>query len=154
MTLAPNRVLAGGRLERVLGRDRLQMYVEQCGGDLPAAIELYRWNAAISAALWQPLGHLEVAIRNTLGDCLEARQARMNLDGSWLDDPRGELDATARAAITAARRRVRQKGKRPSDSQTISELGFGFWRFLITRRHTALWPDLASAFPGCAGPAA
>lgn len=43
---------------------------------------------------------------------------------------------------------MRRKGKRPSESQTISELGFGFWRFLITRRHTALWPDLASAFPG------
>jgi len=29
----------------------------------------------------------------------------------------------------------------------ISELSFGFWRFLITKKLTGLWPDLASAFP-------
>ncbi|MHB1468666.1 MAG: hypothetical protein ACYCX7_05875, partial [Solirubrobacteraceae bacterium] len=42
---------------------------------------------------------------------------------------------------------VRQKGKRASDGQTISELSFGFWRFLITKKLTRLWPDLASGFP-------
>jgi hypothetical protein len=42
---------------------------------------------------------------------------------------------------------VRQKGKRASDGQTISELSFGFWRFLITRKLTGIWPDLASGFP-------
>jgi hypothetical protein len=42
---------------------------------------------------------------------------------------------------------VRQKGKHASDGQTISELSFGFWSFLITKKLTGLWPDLASGFP-------
>lgn len=53
-----------------------------------------------------------------------------------------------RAHVVTARRRVRRTGKRADDDRTISELGFGFWRYLVTRRRTSLWPDLASAFPG------
>lgn len=135
------------RLERLLGVDRIGAYIEACDGDRAAAIELYRWNAAISAALWQPLSHLEIALRNALADRLAARLAASSLPGSWLDDPCDELGASSHAAIAAARKRVRRKGKRPSEGQTVSELGFGFWCFLVTRRHTALWPDLASAFP-------
>jgi hypothetical protein len=141
-------MLTGGQLERLVGAERLGSYAEACSGDQLAAVVLYRWNAAISAAFWQPLGHLEVALRNALGESLKRRHVEHGRPGSWLDDPNEDLDASARHAIAVARRRVRRKGKDPSDSQTISELGFGFWRFLITRRHTALWPDLASAFAG------
>ena len=49
--------------------------------------------------------------------------------------------------VAAARARVRQKRKRVTPGQTISEMSFGFWRFLIARRHTNLWPDLVGAFP-------
>lgn len=32
--------------------------------------------------------------------------------------------------------------------KVIAELGFGFWRFLLTRKTSdTLWPDLAGAFP-------
>jgi hypothetical protein len=141
-------MLVGERLELLVGRERIAAYVEACASDFPEAIVLYHWNATVSAAFWQPLGHVEVALRNALSESLTRRHVERARRGSWLDDAHKELDAGARGAITAARRRVRRKGKRPSDSQTISELGFGFWRFLITRRHTALWPDLASAFPG------
>lgn len=87
-------------------------------------------------------------MRNTMSAALAERHHRSGVTGSWLDDVDRSLDDRARVDITIARRRVRRNGKDPSDSQTISELSFGFWRFLITRRHTALWPDLASAFPG------
>ncbi|SDH23142.1 hypothetical protein SAMN05216553_11844 [Lentzea fradiae] len=40
------------------------------------------------------------------------------------------------------------KGKPASDGQTIAELSFGFWRFLLAKKYaTTLWPDLAGAFP-------
>jgi hypothetical protein len=145
---APTSSLSDARLVELLSTERLGTYLAGCEGELGAALQLYRWNAAVSAALWQPLGHLEVAMRNTMSTALAERHHRSGLAGSWLDDVDRSLDGRARSDIAVARRRVRQKGKRPSDSQTISELGFGFWRFLITRRHTALWPDLASAFAG------
>ncbi|MFL5818760.1 MAG: hypothetical protein ACJ76L_14330 [Conexibacter sp.] len=102
----------------------------------------------MSAAFCPSIGHVEIALRNAMSASLTTRHERLGRERSWLDDPAGELDPRMRSHVAAARRRVRQRGKDAVDSQTISELGFGFWRFLITRRHTVLWPDLASAFPG------
>lgn len=145
--IGPFPKLAHSDLERLFSRERLSTYMHHCGGDLVAAIALYRWNAAITAAFWEPIGHLEVALRNTLDRRLAARHLHLGRTDSWLDDPARELTERARSDIAAARERVRQKGKRASDGQTISELSFGFWRFLVTKKLTGLWPDLASGFP-------
>lgn len=139
--------IARERLEGLLSPERLSTYVAQCDGDFGAAVELYRWNAAVTAAFWEPIGHLEVVLRNALSTQLADRHDRHHRNGSWLDDPDCELTPRARDDIAAARFRVRQKGKRASEGQTISELSLGFWRFLITKKLTGLWPDLASAFP-------
>jgi hypothetical protein len=37
--------------------------------------------------------------------------------------------------------------QRATEGQVISELTFGFWRFLLARRYTNIWPALAGAFP-------
>ncbi|GGM43144.1 hypothetical protein GCM10011608_29800 [Micromonospora sonchi] len=98
--------------------------------------------------LLETLSHLEVVLRNVLAEQLAARHAAAGRAGTWLDDPADELDQRARADIREARRRVVAKGKQPADGQTISELSFGFWRFLLARRYnTVLWPDLAGGFP-------
>lgn len=144
---SPPPELSPSDLERLFSAERLSTYIAHCGGDFAVAVEMYRWNAAITATFWEPIGHLEVALRNSLDDRLAARHRRLGRPGSWLDDPAGELPGRARLDIAGARDRVRQKGKRASDGQTISELSFGFWRFLITRKLTGLWPDLASGFP-------
>jgi len=143
----PPQPISPSTLERLFSSERLSTYLAHCDGDFAAAVELYRWNSAITAAFWEPIGHLEVALRNTLDDRLAARHQRLDRPGSWLDDPEQELSDRARLDIASARDRVRQKGKRASDGQTISELSFGFWRFLITKKLTVLWPDLASGFP-------
>jgi hypothetical protein len=78
---------------------------------------------------------------------LAARQERLGRPLSWLDDAETRLDARGHVDIVKARRRVRAKKKPPTDGQIISELGFGFWRFLVARRYQAEpWPDLASGF--------
>ena len=135
------------QLERLFSAGRLSTYVAQCSDDFDAAVKLYRWNAAVTAAFWEPIGHLEVALRNALSTQLADRHRRLGRNGSWLDDPNCDLTPRARDDIAAARSRVRQKGKRASEGQTISELSLGFWRFLITKKLTGLWPNLASAFP-------
>jgi hypothetical protein len=135
------------QLERLFSAERMSTYIARCDGDFTAAVDLYRWNAAVTAAFWEPIGHLEVSLRNTLSTQLAARHHRLNREATWLDDPNRELSDRARDDIAAARARVRQKGKRASEGQTISELSFGFWRFLITKKLTGLWPDLATAFP-------
>ncbi len=136
----PDPQLQPQDLERLFSAERLSTYIDHCGGDFASAIEMYRWNSAITAAFWEPIGHLEVALRNVLDERLTARHRRLERPGSWLDDPAQELSSRARLDIASARDRVRQKGKRASDGQTISELSFGFWRFLITKKLTGLWP--------------
>jgi hypothetical protein len=148
MSRPPNITLSEARLVEHISKARLSTYLNECGGELQAALHLYAWNTSVSAAFWEPLAHLEVSLRNAMSTALAVRESSGGIAGSWLDDVGRDLDRRARTDIAVARRRVRSKGKQPSDEQTISELGFGFWRFLITRRHTALWPDLASAFPG------
>jgi len=147
MSVHSSSTISDDRLALLLSRERLRAYVNH-SGDFRRGIELYRWNAAVSAAFWPPLGHVEVALRNAMSHGLAARHERFGRVGSWLDDPDSELDARMRSHIASARRRAVQGGKVATDGQTISELGFGFWRYLVTRRRTSLWPDLASAFPG------
>lgn len=125
--------LSPSDLERLFSAERLSTYVDHCDGDFNAAIGMYRWNAAITAAFWEPIGHLEVALRNTIDARLAARHDRLDRQGSWLDDPERELGDRARLDIASARDRVRQKGKRASDGQTISELSFS----AIRRPHIA-----------------
>jgi len=135
------------QLKRLFSSERLSTYITQCDGNLDAAVDLYRWNAAVTAAFWEPIGHLEVTLRNTLSAQLAVRHLRLGREATWLDDPNRELSDRARGDIAAARACVKQKGKRASEGQTISELSFGFWRFLVTKKLTGLWPDLAGAFP-------
>jgi hypothetical protein len=102
----------------------------------------------MTGAMWETMGHLEVALRNALSFRLARRHRRLHRVGDWLDDPAYELDTEARTDVAQARRRVQRNRKPLTQDQVISELGFGFWRFLLAKRYaTTLWPDLAGGFP-------
>lgn len=135
-------------LIRCFSVPRFDGYLAAVAGDQEAAVALYLWNTETTGAMWETIGHLEVALRNALADRLTERHAHAGRRGSWLDDPAQELAEKARSDIAKARSRVATKNKPASDGQTISELSFGFWRFFLARRYnTTLWPDLAGAFP-------
>lgn len=87
------------RLEELFSSERLGTYLARSEGDFEASERLYRWNAAITAAFWEPIGHLEVALRNTLATQLAQRHTRLGQPGSWLDDPGSELSERARDDI-------------------------------------------------------
>lgn len=57
--------------------------------------------SAITPAFWEPIGHLVVALRNTLDGCLGACHRRLERPGSWLDDPKQELSGRARLDMWA-----------------------------------------------------
>jgi alpha-beta hydrolase superfamily lysophospholipase len=76
---SPRAQLSQPELERLFSGERLSTYIAYCGGDFATAVEMYRWNAAIPAAFWGPVGHLEVVLRNTLDNRLAARHHRHGL---------------------------------------------------------------------------
>jgi hypothetical protein len=136
-------------LEQHLSAERIRPYRLVVGGDLDAAIALYQWNGAMAAALGEDLGHLEVVLRNALHHQLTVWHAGAGLPGQWYDPPLAVLDQRRRQDIAEARSRLKRAGKLESPGRVVSELMFGFWRFLLDSRYqTTLWAQaLRKAFP-------
>ncbi|HQD96438.1 MAG TPA: hypothetical protein PLO15_03365 [Propionicimonas sp.] len=142
--------------EARLSSPRLAHYLAATGSDPDKAIALYEWNARVSAAFWEEFSYFEVAFRNALDSRMAARHRALGRPGHWIFDDTRELGRDARGAgqhnqpyrdVAEAMRRVRINRKPTDPGQIISEISFGFWHQLVSKRHVALWPDLASGFP-------
>ncbi|GAB2833803.1 Abi family protein [Streptomyces chlorus] len=132
----------------LISPDRLNPYLTACTGDTAAALALYRWNSDLAAAFFEPLGHLEIMLRNALDARLVARQQRRGRTAEWYVDTAVPLSGNARSDIAQARQRAGRNTPVVPRGKIIAELSFGFWRFLLARQYRAnLWPDLAGAFP-------
>lgn len=99
--------------------------------DLAAAVRLYEWNLAVSGALDEARGILEVVLRNALSTQLAAHHG--TLAGHWYDDPLEVLSDLAHQDIAAARHRVRKLRRPETPDSVATELRFGFWKFLLAR---------------------
>lgn len=130
-----------------LSHERLSGYLAVCESDLGRAISLYEWNVAMSGAFYELLCDVEISLRNALHEQLTDFNDRRGHGGHWYENHHGVLEEEAENDIERAR--VRRKRKPESPGQIVSELTFGFWRFLLTKRYrSTLWPwALQHAFP-------
>ncbi|HZB33516.1 MAG TPA: hypothetical protein VE465_25380 [Streptosporangiaceae bacterium] len=137
-----------------LSNERLSSYDRITSGRHAETLSLYEWNTAISAAFYASLQCLEVVLRNALDRELTRWHASLDRRGFWYDDPAGVLDIRRRQDITEARRRIRLARRPVTPGRIVSELSFGFWRYLLTSRYEgSLWtPALRHAFPGLRPP--
>ncbi len=141
-----------------LSYDRLRSYLDDCDNDPIRALDLYAWNAQIAAAFLEDLGHLEVVLRNRFDEALTALVATVGRSPLWYDHTSlfpGKHAKNALRDIRKAKQRATDHGKRPLvHSELISDLNFGFWRFLCSPRyHTTMWvPALAAQFPNHPSP--
>lgn len=142
--------------ERHFAPARLQHYLSRTGNDHNRAMLLYRWNVAVSAAFWESLAYFEVAFRNAINERMQGRHRSSGRSGHWVFDDFGELGRDAHGPgmhrqpykdVEEAIRRVRRNRKALIPGQVISEVSFGFWHQLVSRKQMFLWPDLAGAFP-------
>lgn len=125
----PERLAA---LQSNLSAERLARYLNDTGGDQVAAMELYEWNMAHSEAFYSPLQHLEVVLRNTLGNALRAKFGPdWYLRGgvSPLMYPLPDMLAKARDELT-------RRGIALEHGHILAELNFGFWAGLLSSRRT------------------
>jgi hypothetical protein len=132
-----------------LTAERLTSYDALAGGCPVRALTLYEWNTAVGAAFFASLQGFEVVLRNALHRELIAWHAARNLTGQWYDDPRRILETRRHQDIDEARRRTRRMHRPITPGRVISELSFGFWRYLLSARYEqSLWtPALRHAFP-------
>jgi hypothetical protein len=141
-------------LELRLSPERLAPYRRACDNDLLRAIKLYQWNCAVSAAFWQVLSHLEVLVRNTLHAALRDWTLATHGSTRWYVELAPLFSREAQDQIDTARRRALYGGRRSEEpTRVITELHFGFWRFLLNGRYDrTLWrPCLHKAFPHYSG---
>jgi hypothetical protein len=128
---------------------RIQRYEDAVGDGLTAAMDLYLWNIDLSAAFYAIVQGVEVVLRNALSEQMEELHRSRGYDGSWFDDPFGLLDARRRADIDEARVHLRRDGHPATQDRLITQMSFGFWRYLLaTHNEHTLWvPALHKAFP-------
>jgi hypothetical protein len=130
---------------------RLSLYLQACDGDEQKAHELYVWNSEISSAFWELLGHVEVALRNKLSAQLQALEIQAGSRDHWLVNRESsslKFNPFIEKAIVEAKTRVRLARKDQSGEQILSELSFGFWHQILSKRNQRYWPDIATGFQG------
>lgn len=119
-----------------LARPRIAPYLHMCGGDRVAATELYLWNSEICAALWEVIGHVECAVRRVVDHAMSERAKALDYQDEWYYHE--ELGDKLAEQVEEAGERAREFADRGKYELTadhvIARLGFGFWRYLFTRR--------------------
>lgn len=146
-------------LPALLGQARFATYLSTYRSQQDLALRLYSWNAALSSALWGPLGVVEVMVRNAIHSQLADRTGRddwwqdQHLWSQLLDKQRDEIAG----AIDTAARRIGQ----PSADDVVAASNFGLWVGLLSAGiprdplhsyETVLWqPRLRRAFPQYTG---
>lgn len=137
-------------MESWLSVGRFHTYLNAAAGDRSKALDLYEWNASMSAAIMHDLGHLEVAVRNAYNGALEARQPgplHWTEDlGRYFPYRRGRaadgtlIDRNDKPRRQVSRAIVDAGGPSAPRGKVVAELMFGFWRYLTTRTHDGtLW---------------
>lgn len=139
-------------VERTASKQRFVKYLNACENDGAQALELYQWNTEISSAFWGQLGHMEIALRNTISNRIRLYSQRVYKEDDWiaLAEQKEILASGELARIKEAQVRVANNRKEISLDQIVSELPLGFWATLLGRRYRNLWPELAGGFLGLA----
>lgn len=128
-----------------LSTARFAPYLRDRDGDMNDALALYRWNIAVSEALFVPLHWVEVATRNAIHAQLSLHFSRTDW---WAVAP---LDQDGLRKVAGAKRGALRFGARSApDDRIVAELNMGFWVSLLSNRyHRTLWvPCLHRVFPG------
>ncbi|MFT2621655.1 hypothetical protein ACMWQU_24405, partial [Escherichia coli] len=121
-----------------LSAPRTGTYVAAVGGDTSRAMELYGWNARVSAALMLPAHFAEVVARNAAADVLERVYGpRWPWDSAFV----GSLPSPGRGGGYNPRRDLLDvRSAQSTTGKVIAELRFVFWQKLFTGRHDVrLW---------------
>lgn len=135
---------------RLLSTPRLTTYTEACGGEIPRALDLYRWNLDLSMAFFGSIHYFEVAFRNhvdmAMTKWMQAEYEKMGGQKDraphWLDDKRdlvlGKspidhscINSKTKTIISSAKKQAARRHNPPSEGHIISEITMGTWVWIL-----------------------
>lgn len=133
-------------IEGTLSAPRLATYLAAAGHDPQRALQLYGWNAQVSAALMLPTHFAEISTRNAVDEALTNGYGAL-----WPWNPTFERSLPNPGGSTFnPRRHLQQTRQRHSTTgKVIADLKFVFWASMFTARHDGrIWgPHIHQLFP-------
>jgi Abi-like protein len=136
----------------VLSTPRFNTFLAARNSDVLKALQLYHWNAQISAAFLYPLHVFEICIRNAVANAAESFY--QTDEWPWSTAFETSLFTTQTTRYFSPRREListRDWQSRPQQTtgKVIAELKFAFWVSMYTGRHDGrLWnPYLRREYP-------
>lgn len=134
----------------VISSSRMSTYLAKTSGDLTRALDLYGWNAAVSAALMLPAHFSEVSTRNAVDEAL-----RDLYGDEWPKSTgfRESLPNPGGRSFNPRRHLIQVSDHHPTTGKVIADLKFAFWENMFTARHyDRLWKTrIQSVFPNAQG---
>lgn len=128
----------------------MSTYLAEVGGDVTQALDLYGWNAEVSAALMLPAHFAEVSTRNATDEALRdlygEHWPKSNGFRESLPDPGGR-------SFKPRSHLIRTSSDHSSTGKVIAELKFVFWEQMFTARHyDRIWKTrIREIFPNALG---
>lgn len=121
-------------IEDIFSVQRMQKFVQACGGDTRRAMTLYRYNLKLSQEMFTLVSCFEIALRNRID-----KQLTVHLGGDWLRDlvlPNGAFSdnnnvTTTRRIIEKAYNELLHNGTY-SHPKLLSEMEFGVWKYMFS----------------------
>ena len=151
-------------VETAISTHRLRLGFQARAGDTTAIlVGRHLRNLALSEALYPVLQTLELTLRNSIDQTLEAAFPAFTPGHPWLSGTSPVLTERDRTEVANVESRLRNEHKEITRHRIVAGLSLGFWTGLFTRKYeidntssytpqpgvqTALWPrHLRSIFP-------
>jgi hypothetical protein len=123
--------------DKLFSTPRMASY-KKLSSSLEQAEKLYHWNILLSAAMYECLVLVEVALRNSIDRQLRyINQTLKDPDGvkhssDWLNDPNYVINISmAKDAIALAKERAYRQTKQPTQDDILAQMTFGNWRYIL-----------------------
>ncbi|MCI9888254.1 Abi family protein [Micrococcales bacterium 31B] len=139
-------------LTRWITQARFDEYLIAANHDREAASKLYEWNVSISAAFFELIAHVEVALRNAVDGIMKplevTESARVRVrDGWWFASPSFLTDHDLSFYRTAWKH-LGDKAEGASRDKVLASMTFGIWDSIFGPSYEQLFRrHLLYAFP-------
>lgn len=127
--------------------DRIDRFLPAASGSRDDAFRLYCWNGLLCEAFYLPLHFAEITVRNAVNSHLIER-----FGDKWFENRAivGSMDPKRQADLNELlNTEKRRHGTKMTCHHLVSELSFGFWQHLLTKRFgRVIWAKgMQDAFP-------
>ena len=117
--------------EKIISRPRLDRYLLACKGDTKKAMTLYRLNLRLTQEMFTLISCFEIALRNSIDKICSAE-----FGSNWLKEsikPNGIFNSSKCKYSQKTINYILKNNPNKSNHKIISELGFGFWRYMFAQ---------------------